>query len=70
MIEKFTATVWQEGDWYVAQCREFEIASQGRTKDEALNNLAEAIELHFESPVAAIMPEVIAIEAEVERGAA
>lgn len=70
MIEKFTATVWQEGDWYVAQCREFEIASQGRTKDEALNNLAEAIELHFESPVATIMPEVIAIEAEVERGAA
>lgn len=70
MIEKFTATVWQEGDWYVAQCREFEIASQGRTKDEALNNLAEAIELHFESPVATIMPEVIAIAAEVERGAA
>lgn len=70
MKEKFTATVWQEGDWYVAQCREFEIASQGRTKDEALDNLAEAIELHFEPPVATIMPEVIAIEAEVERGAA
>ena len=70
MKEEFTATVWQEGDWYVAQCREFEIASQGRTKEEALNNLAEAIELHFEPPVATIMPEVIAIEAEVERGAA
>ena len=47
MKEEFTATVWQEGDWYVAQCREFEIASQGRTRDEALDNLSEAIELHF-----------------------
>ncbi|MEP6913257.1 MAG: type II toxin-antitoxin system HicB family antitoxin [bacterium] len=65
MKEKFTATVWQEADWFVAQCREFEIASQGRTKDEARDNLAEAIELHFAPPVATIMPEVIAIEAEV-----
>ena len=70
MKEEFTATVWQEGDWYVAQCREFEIASQGRTKDEALDNLSEAIEVHFEPPVATILPEVVAIEAEVERGAA
>lgn len=70
MKEIFTATVWQEGEWYVAQCREFEIASQGMTKDEALENLAEAIELHFEPPVATIVPEVIAIEAEVERGVA
>ena len=50
--------------------REFEIASQGRTKDEALDNLSEAIELHFELPVATILPEVVAIEVEVERGAA
>jgi predicted RNase H-like HicB family nuclease len=70
MKETFTATVWQEGEWYVAQCREFEIASQGRSKEEALDNLAEAIELHFEPPVATIMPEVIAIEAEVEHGSA
>ena len=70
MKERFTATVWQEGEWYIAQCREFEIASQGNTREEALENLAEAIELHFEPPLASIMPEVIAIEAEVERGVA
>jgi len=70
MKEKFTANVWQEGEWYVAQCREIEIASQGKSKDEALDNLTEAIELHFEPPVATIVPEVIAFEAEVERGAA
>ena len=68
MKEGFTAAVWQEGDWYVGQCREFEIASQGRTRTEALDNLSEAIEL--ELPVATILPEVVAIEVEVERGAA
>lgn len=66
MKETFTATVWQEGDWFVAQCREFEIASQGRTREEALSNLSEAITVHFEPPVATILPEVIAVEAEVE----
>ena len=70
MKEGFTAAVWQEGDCFIAQCREFEIASQGRTRDEALDNLSEAIELHFEPPVATILPEVVSIEAEVERGAA
>lgn len=70
MKEEFTASVWQEGDWFVVQCRELEIASQGRTKDEALDNLAEAIEVHFEPPAATILPEVVAVEVEVERGAA
>ena len=68
MKQTFTATVWTEGDWYIAQCREVEIASQGTTTEEALDNLAEAIELHFEPPVATIVPEVIAIEAEVAHG--
>ena len=66
MKHQFTATVWQEGDLFIAQCREFEIASQGRTRNAALENLSEAIGLHFEPPVATIMPEVIAIEAEVQ----
>ena len=65
MKQTFTASVWREGDWYIAQCREFELASQGSNKEEALSNLAEAIEVHFEPPVATIVPEVITIEAEV-----
>lgn len=68
MKRTFTANVWQEGEWYIAQCREFEIASQGFTKKEALDNLAEAIEVHFDPPVATIIPEVIAIEADVAHG--
>lgn len=70
MKKTFTATVWQEGDWYIAQCREFELVSQGSSKEEALENLAEAIETHFEPPVATIIPEVIAIEAEIAHGRA
>jgi predicted RNase H-like HicB family nuclease len=70
MKEKFTATVWREGEWYIAQCREVEIASQGATKEEALENLEEAIEVHFAPPVAILVPDIVSIEAEVESGAA
>ena len=48
MTQELTATVWQEGEWFVAQCREVDVASQGLTEDEALDNLREALELHFE----------------------
>ncbi len=40
--------VWQEGKWYVAKTVGLEVASQGRTKEEALKNLAEAVELLLE----------------------
>jgi len=62
----FTASVWQEGDWYVAQCLEVDVASQGETEDEALENLAEALRLHFTPPVATVIPEVRPVEVEVD----
>lgn len=43
MNSRFTATVWQEGEWFVAQCLEVDIASQGETEKKALQNLREAI---------------------------
>ncbi|MGQ0773711.1 MAG: type II toxin-antitoxin system HicB family antitoxin [Pseudonocardiales bacterium] len=43
----FTAAIHQEEDWYVAQCLEVDVASQGRTIPEALSNLAEAVELYL-----------------------
>jgi predicted RNase H-like HicB family nuclease len=57
MRQHFTARVWKEGDWYVAQCREVDVASQGETEEEALANLREALELHFESPRATVSAE-------------
>ena len=36
MKQKFTASIWQEDEWFVAQCIEVDVASQGKTEDEAL----------------------------------
>jgi len=38
----------KEDDWYVAKCAENNIASQGKTIEEAISNLKEAIELYYE----------------------
>jgi predicted RNase H-like HicB family nuclease len=45
----FSTTVWREGDGFVAQCRELDVASQGLTADEARDNLREAVELFLET---------------------
>ena len=65
MKRPFAATVWREGQWYVSQCLELDVASQGETEEEALANLKEAIELYYESPHATRPPEVRMIEVEV-----
>lgn len=58
---KLTAVVTHEDPWYVSRCLEVEVASQGETADEALENLKEALELHFEGAElpAAFEPPVI-----------
>jgi predicted RNase H-like HicB family nuclease len=65
MRRTFTVSVWREDDWYVAQCLEVDVASQGTTKEEALANLREALELHFEPPTSARAPEIETIEVEI-----
>ena len=45
---KIKCAIDQEGDWYVSYCDDLNIASQGRSIDEAKNNLEEAIEMFFE----------------------
>ena len=65
MKRPFAATVWREGKWYVSQCLEVDVASQGETEGEALANLKEALELHFEPPQVTRPPKVRMIEVEV-----
>ncbi len=65
MKRPFAASVWKEGDWFVSQCLEIDIASQGQTEEEALANLREALELYFESPQATRPPKVRLVEVEV-----
>ncbi len=60
--QRFTVRLWQEGDWIIAQCLEVDVASQGETKQEALENLREALALHFEPPCATVIPQVKTLE--------
>ena len=65
MKQQFTAVVSQEDEWYVAQCLEVDIASQGESETLALSNLREALELHFDEPRATVIPSVQRFEIEV-----
>ncbi|MBI4234818.1 type II toxin-antitoxin system HicB family antitoxin [Candidatus Peregrinibacteria bacterium] len=42
------SVVWQEGKYYVARCLNVEVSSFGETRQEALANLDEALDLYFE----------------------
>ena len=39
--------IQKEEEWYVAKCLDNNVASQGKTIDEALKNLKEALELYL-----------------------
>jgi predicted RNase H-like HicB family nuclease len=66
MKRRFTASLSREDGWYIAQCLEVDVASQGEFEEEALRNLEEALRLHFTPPVATIVPDVRVIEIEVD----
>lgn len=65
LCQILTASFWQEGNWFVAQCLDVDVASQGETEAEALANLREALELYVEPPRPMIKP--IIRQFEVER---
>ncbi len=47
-MKRIHTIVWKEGKLYVAKALEIEVASQGKSEEEALSNLKEALELYFE----------------------
>lgn len=53
MSVKYNVIIQKEEKWYVAKCIDNNVASQGKTIEEALNNLKEALELYIqdEEPV-------------------
>jgi predicted RNase H-like HicB family nuclease len=53
----FTAILEREDDVYVALCPELDIASQGRTLEEATANLREAVVLFLETADAREIPQ-------------
>lgn len=52
MKRKFAVKIWREGELHIAQVLDVDVASQGESREDALANLREALELHFEPPVA------------------
>ncbi len=48
MSIKVTVVVQKEDNWYVAKCLENSVASQGKTIEESIDNLREALELFYE----------------------
>ena len=48
MKYSFMVSIIKSDDWYVASCLENHVASQGKSKEEALENLQEALELYYE----------------------
>ena len=49
MHNEFTAVIEEDGEWHIGYCPEIPGANgQGRTKEECLQSLADAIELILE----------------------
>ena len=44
-----TAIIYREDDGFVSLCPEFDVASQGKTVEEARSNLSEALELFLQT---------------------
>jgi predicted RNase H-like HicB family nuclease len=48
MSIKVNVIIQKEENWYVAKCIENSVASQGKTLEDALDNLKEALALYYE----------------------
>ena len=64
-MQTFTASITQEDKWFIAQCLEVDVSSQGKSENEAINNLREALELYFEPPRPTVMPKIRKFEVNI-----
>jgi len=65
MSWKLKCMIEPDDDWYVSDCEELGIASQGETANEAKKNLEEAIEMFFED---ASQSEILSLLASLKPG--
>ena len=49
MSIKYNVIIQKEENWYVAKCLDNNVASQGKTIEEAMSNLKEALELYMQN---------------------
>ena len=56
-MKQMAYVVYRENEFFVSQCLNVDVASFGHTREEAVANLKEAVELHFEGePDSAYIP--------------
>ena len=48
-MRQFLVAITKEDDFFIARCPELNVTSQGKTLEEAEENIKEAIELYIES---------------------
>ena len=48
MSKLFNVVIQKDDVWYAARCLENAVTSQGKTMDEAMENLREALMLYYE----------------------
>ena len=48
MLNIIKAEIYHDGEYYCGKCFDFDVFTQGKTLDELVANLKEAIQLHFE----------------------
>ena len=65
MSIRYNVVVQKEEDWYVAKCLDNSVASQGKTIEESLKNLKEALELYYENEEPIIPKEIYITTLEV-----
>ncbi len=61
-LTKFKNVVWKEGEHYVAQSLNVDVSSFDDTKEGALKNLREALELYFEDVDMDTVPMIAEVE--------
>jgi predicted RNase H-like HicB family nuclease len=65
MSRNFTVAIQKDGAWYTAKCLENSVASQGKTMDEATDNLREALMLYYEDESLPVFPQTFVTTMEV-----
>ncbi len=64
---KLTAAITPEGPWFVAECLEVDVVSQGNSVDEAKANLADALDLYLaDLPAEEIRPTPMIVTLDID----
>ena len=65
MSIRYNVIIQKEENWYVAKCLDNNVASQGKTIEEAMSNLKEALELYLQDDNTVIPKEIFVTTLEV-----